>query len=91
MIRKTTFLGELSTFKLNNFGLGLDMDLKSGTNMAKGLKLEVRKFLGLVLTFEEVTEEKLIMFFSILNRVNKEKACYWGMLQINLPTLCARM
>ena len=45
--------------------------------MAKGLKLKVRKFLGLNPTFVEVTEEKLVWgdggeFFgpSILNRVN---------------------
>ena len=35
------------------------MALKSYTNVAKGLKLKVRKFLGLLPTFVEVTGEKL--------------------------------
>ena len=45
------------------------------TNMTKGLKLKVRRFWRVTLTFAEVTEEKLVgqHFFalpSILNKVN---------------------
>ena len=45
-----------SRFKFNNLGLGLGMASKS---VVKGLKLKIRKFLGLIFTFLEVTEEKL--------------------------------
>ena len=40
-------------------------------SVAKGLKLQVRKFFGLNPTFVEVTEEKLVggLFAPILNRV----------------------
>ena len=40
-------------------GLTLGMNLKFYTSVAKGLKLKVRKFWGLIATFVEVTEEKL--------------------------------
>ena len=60
MNRKTTFFEGWSWFKLNNYGLALGMDLKFYTSVAKGLKLKVRKFLGLIPLFVEVTEEKLI-------------------------------
>ena len=48
------------------------MALKFHTIMAKGLKLKVRKFFGLIPTFVEVTGEKLVggRFDPILNRVN---------------------
>ena len=36
------------------------MILKFYTNVAKGLKLKVRKFLGLIPKFVEVTGEKLV-------------------------------
>ena len=36
------------------------MALKSYTSVAKGLKLENRKLWGLIITFVEVTGEKLI-------------------------------
>ena len=36
------------------------MALKFYTSVAKGLKLKVRKFLRLIPTFPEVTEEKLV-------------------------------
>ena len=36
------------------------MVLKFHTNMTKGSKLKARRFLGLVLTFVEVTGEKLV-------------------------------
>ena len=44
-------------FKFNNLGLVLCMTLKFYSSVAKGLKLKVRKFLGLILTFGEVTGE----------------------------------
>ena len=57
-------------------GLGLVMVLNFHTNVAKGLKLKVRKFLGLILTFVEVTGEKLVegAFLPppILNRVEEK-------------------
>ena len=36
------------------------MVLKFKTSVAKGLKLKVRQFWDLILTFEEVTGEKLV-------------------------------
>ena len=41
-------------------GLTRGMALKFDTSVTKGLELKVRKFLGLVLTFLEVTGEKLV-------------------------------
>ena len=41
-------------------GLGLGTNLKFYTSVGKGLKLKVRKFWGLIPTFVEVTEEKLV-------------------------------
>ena len=40
--------------------LALGIALKIYTSMAKGLKLKVRKFLGLLPMFVEVTGEKLV-------------------------------
>ena len=47
--------------KFNNLGLELCMALKFDTIVAKRLKLKVRSFLGLIPTFVEVTEEKLVV------------------------------
>ena len=73
MTRKTTFFEGWSWFKFNNLGLALGTNLKFYTSVTKGLKLKVRKFWGLIRTFAEVTEEKLVgrPFCppSILNRV----------------------
>ena len=44
-------------FKLNNFELG--MILKFYSSVTKGLKLKVKKFLGLIPTFGEVTVENV--------------------------------
>ena len=41
-------------------GLALGMALKSYASVAKGSKLKVRKCWGLIPTFVEVTEEKLV-------------------------------
>ena len=50
------------------------MALKINTCVAKGLKLKIKKFLGLISTFVEVTGEKLLARVGgpnpILNRVN---------------------
>ena len=50
--------------------------MKFYTSLSKGSKLKVRKFLGLIPTFVEVTGEKLVRedLFAppILNRVNEE-------------------
>ena len=73
MARKTAFFEEWSWFKFNNFGLALDTNLKFYNSMAKGLKLKIRKFWGLIPMFVEVTGEKLVggdLFdHPILNRV----------------------
>ena len=50
--------------------MALGANLKFYTSEAKGLKLKVRKFLGLTPAFAEVTEEKLVGGGGILNRVN---------------------
>ena len=71
---KTTFFAGWSWFKFNNLGLAICIALKFSTSVAKGLKLEVRKFWGLVLTFVEVSGKKLVegtfLPLPILNRVN---------------------
>ena len=45
--------------KFNNLGLAIGTNLQFYTSVAKGLKLKVRKFWGLIRTFVEVTGEKL--------------------------------
>ena len=50
------------------------MDFKFYTNREKGLKIKVRMFLGIILTFVEITGEKLVEgpfwpLFAIWNRV----------------------
>ena len=51
---------ECSWLKVNNFGLGLVIALKLYTSVTKGLKLNVRKFWGVIPTFLEVAGEKLV-------------------------------
>ena len=61
-----------SWFKLNNLGMAVGTDLKFYTSAAKGLKLKVWKFLGLIRTFADVRKEKLVggpFRPPILNRV----------------------
>ena len=60
MTRKTAFFEGWSWFKFNNLRLTLGTNLKFYTSVAKGLKLKVRKFWGLIPTFIEVTGEKLV-------------------------------
>ena len=55
--------------------LALGMALKFYTSVAKELKLKVRKFVGLIVTFVEVTWAKLVGAFPpILNRVKVKRA-----------------
>ena len=75
MTRKTAFFEEWSWFKFNNLGLTLSMNLKFYTSVAKGLKLKVRMFWGLIPKFVEVTGRKLVegtpfWLPPILNRVD---------------------
>ena len=63
MTRKTTFFEGLPWFKFNNLGVALGTNLKFYTSVAKGLKLNARKFWGLIPTFVEVTGEKLVWGF----------------------------
>ena len=60
MTRKTAFYEGWSWFKFDNMGLALGKNLKFYTNVAKELKLKIRKFWVLIPTFVEVTGEKLI-------------------------------
>ena len=60
MTRKNTFLrGGLSSSTMI-WDWQLDMTMKFYTNLAIGLKEKVGKFWGLILTFVEVTGEKLV-------------------------------
>ena len=72
LTRKTT-----SWLKFNNLGLALGTNLKFYTSVAKGFKLKVRKFWGLIPTFAEVTGENLVggPFWPppILNRVKTSR------------------
>ena len=57
------------------------MNLKFYTSVEKGLKLKARKFLGLILTFAEVTGEKLIgggpLCSPILNRAKTSRPTHF--------------
>ena len=44
----------------NNLGLALGTNLKFYNSLSKGLRLNARKFWGLILTLVEVTREKLV-------------------------------
>ena len=74
MTGKTTSFEAWSWFRFNNLELALAMVLKFYTSMAKGLKLEVRKFWELIPMFVEVTGEKLeggpFCLSAIQNRVD---------------------
>ena len=56
--RKKRFFDEKFWFKFNNLGLAVGTNLKFYTNVT--LKLKLRKFLGLIPTFIEVTVEKQV-------------------------------
>ena len=72
--RKITFLEKWSWFKFNNLELALGMTWKYFISVAKGFKLELRRFWGIYPTFVEVTGEKLVGSLVAkllhLNRVN---------------------
>ena len=63
-IRKITFLKD---GLLNNLGLEQGMTLKLYTSLEKGLKPKVKKSLGLIPTFVEVTGESCLGFFLPIN------------------------
>ena len=50
LARKTAFFDGWSWFKFDNLGLALGTNLKFYTNVAKGLKLKVGTFWGLIRT-----------------------------------------
>ena len=75
MTRKSFFFEGWSWFKFNSFGLALGTNLTFHTGVAKVLKVKVRKFLGLVLMFVEVTREKLV------------GGLFWPPLPLPLPIL----
>ena len=58
--RKTAFFEGWSWFKFNNLGLALGTNLKFYISVAKGLKLKVSTFWGLIPTFVEIVGEKLV-------------------------------
>ena len=49
-----------TSFKFNNLGLTLGMALKFYANVARGLKLKIKKILVVIPTFLEVTGGKLV-------------------------------
>ena len=57
---KPVFFEGWCWLKFNNLRLALGTNLKFYTNLSKGFKLKVRKFWRLILTFVEVTGEKLV-------------------------------
>ena len=58
--QKSRFFEEWSWFKFNNLGLALGTNVKFYTSVAKGLKVKVRKFGGLIHSLVEVTGKKLV-------------------------------
>ena len=60
LTRKNAFFESWSWFKFNNLGLAQVTNLKFNSNVTNGLRLKFRKFLELILTFAEVTEDKLV-------------------------------
>ena len=60
MTKKTAFFEGWSWFKFNHLELALGTNLKLYNSLSKELKIKVKKFLGLILTFVEVTGEKLV-------------------------------
>ena len=58
--QKKHFFEWSSWFKVNHMKLATGLTLQSYGSVVKGLKLKVRKCLGLIPTFEEVTGEKML-------------------------------
>ena len=75
-------------------GLALSTALKLCTSMAKGLKLKVWKFLGLIFTLVKVKGEKLVLFVHPQSSIgleyykpylkNKKKGCETASITDNL-------
>ena len=63
LTRKNPFFEGWSRFKFNNLGLALGTALKSFNSMAKGSKLKITQFWGLIPTFLEIAGEKLVDIF----------------------------
>ena len=82
MTRRTNFFEGYSWVKFNNLGLALGMALDFYTSVAKGLKLKVRKFLGLIPTFAKVTEEKLAGGAFCPHILNRVKTPFFHFLKI---------
>ena len=61
LTKKTAFFEGWSLRKFNNLRLTPGTNLKFYASVAKVLKLKVRRFLGLVPTFEVVTGENLLV------------------------------
>ena len=57
--QKNRIFERWSWLKFSSLKLALGTNLKFYTNVAKGLRLKVRQFLGLIPTIVEVTGEKL--------------------------------
>ena len=78
MARKSSCFEELSWLNFNNLGLELDINLKFYTSVANLLKLKVKKFWRLIITFVKSTWVKLVRALPsppILNRsiINRSK------------------
>ena len=78
MTRKNAFFKGWSWLKFNNLGLTLSTNVKFYISVAKGLKLKVRMFWGLIPTFVEVAREKLVGGpFYLPPHPEKGKKCYY--------------
>ena len=75
--KQTIFFERWPWFKFNNLGLALSSNLKFYTSVAKGSKLKIIKFLGIIPTFVEVKGEKLV--------VGGEGGCWVSFLPHPLP------
>ena len=60
LTRKPLFFEGWFWFKFSNLGIALGKNLKFYTSVAKGLKLKIRMFWGLILTSVQITGEKLV-------------------------------
>ena len=85
MRRKTLFFWEVL---FDNLELALGMVLKFYTSVAKRLKLKVKKFLGLIPTFVEVTGKKL---FGSIFRLPHHKWVYGFFLSFKFHNIGARL
>ena len=85
---KYYFFEGWSWFKFNNLRLGPGMVLKFYTSVAKRLKLKVKKFLGLIPTFVEVTGKKL---FGSIFRLPHHKWVYGFFLSFKFHNIGARL